>query len=347
MATARKLPSGSWRVRVFDYKDDSGKRHYRSFTCDEPGPVGKARCEQMATDWLLGKKRKEEMTLSKSLSSIILDYIDIRRPVLSPSTIRNYVAIHRRLSKDFPSFLESDVGIINSEYVQLFVNDLCEAGYSPKTIRNTYGLITSSIHHFCSDVTIRCKLPQKKKPQLYIPSDDDVKMLIQSISGTELEVPVLLAAFGAMRRSEIAALTINDIDAKGVAHVCKARVKNENNEYVEKTTKTVSSDRFVALPDFVVKKIRAKGYVTTYQADRITKNFAAAVERLGVPHFRFHDLRHYSASIMHAMGIPDAYIMQRGGWATDTVLKEVYRHAMDSKQAEMNNKINNYFSSNF
>ena len=32
MATPKKLPSGNWRVRVYDYTDESNVRHYRSFT---------------------------------------------------------------------------------------------------------------------------------------------------------------------------------------------------------------------------------------------------------------------------------------------------------------------------
>ena len=65
---------------------------------------------------------------------------------------------------------------------------------------------------------------------------------------------------------------------------------------------------------------------------------------MNLPHFRFHDLRHYCASIQHAMGIPDAYIMQRGGWGSDTVLKNVYRHALKDKSDEMNDLANEHFS---
>ena len=28
----KKLPSGNWRVRVLEYTEPNGKRHYRSFT---------------------------------------------------------------------------------------------------------------------------------------------------------------------------------------------------------------------------------------------------------------------------------------------------------------------------
>ena len=69
------------------------------------------------------------------------------------------------------------------------------------------------------------------------------------------------------------------------------------------------------------------------------------MERAGIPHFRFHDLRHYCASVQHALGVPDAYIMQRGGWGNDRVLKEVYRHTLKDKVSEMDDKANNYFES--
>ena len=79
----------------------------------------------------------------------------------------------------------------------------------------------------------------------------------------------------------------------------------------------------------------------------VTHRFARMLKKLNIQHFRFHDLRHYSASIQHALGIPDAYIMQRGGWEDDTVLKSVYRHAMVQEQSNMNKKANIYFEQTF
>ena len=54
-------------------------------------------------------------------------------------------------------------------------------------------------------------------------------------------------------------------------------------------------------------------------------------------------LRHYCASIQHALGIPDAYIMQRGGWNSDAVLKQVYRHALSDRAVQMNAIANEHF----
>ena len=56
-----------------------------------------------------------------------------------------------------------------------------------------------------------------------------------------------------------------------------------------------------------------------------------------------HDLRHYSASILHAIGIPDQYIMARGGWKTDNVMKRVYRDTLSDVEKEMNQKAVDYF----
>ena len=55
-------------------------------------------------------------------------------------------------------------------------------------------------------------------------------------------------------------------------------------------------------------------------------------------------LRHYSASIMHAIGVPDQYILQRGGWTDSGVMREVYRNVIDMEAAKQNKKINKHFS---
>lgn len=46
---------------------------------------------------------------------------------------------------------------------------------------------------------------------------------------------------------------------------------------------------------------------------------------------------------MHALNVPDAYIMEHGGWKNDRVLKEVYRHTMDEHSRKMNEMVNEHF----
>ena len=46
---------------------------------------------------------------------------------------------------------------------------------------------------------------------------------------------------------------------------------------------------------------------------------------------------------MHAIGVPDAYIMQRGGWVSDGTLKQIYRGSMDDYQRQFTDVILSHF----
>ncbi len=60
-----------------------------------------------------------------------------------------------------------------------------------------------------------------------------------------------------MRRSEICALTLDDLDAD-IIHINKALVQNDSLEWVIKTTKTTSSTRNIVIPVELANKIREK-----------------------------------------------------------------------------------------
>ena len=81
MATAKKLPSGSWRCLVFSHyeyvtgKDGNvkKKRVYESFTCDDPSPAGKRRCEAMAAEYA-DKKEQSNLSSYKLISLSVLKF---------------------------------------------------------------------------------------------------------------------------------------------------------------------------------------------------------------------------------------------------------------------------------
>ena len=110
--------------------------------------------------------------------------------------------------------------------------------------------------------------------------------------------------------------------------------------------KTTESSRRIKLPHFVVKKIREQGYVTKYNPDQISHYFRRMQQRVGLEDvYRFHSTRHYCVSSLHANGLPDAYIMERGGWSTPDVLIYVYRHTISDETAALTDKALNHFDS--
>lgn len=334
MAKAKKLPSGNWRCQVYDYTDGAGKRHYKSFTA-----ATKRGAEHLAAEYADTKKERPhplKVTVGKALDN----YIDIKSNVLSPSTVRGYRTARNSNYYDIENILLED---LTQEVIQIWVNSLA-AQKNAKTVKNAHGLLSAMLSMYMPDFTLRTALPKKQKEVPYIPTESDIRLIVEFFKEKDAEMlkAVYLAAFGTLRRSEICGLSGKDIEGN-VIHVHSAVVLDDSKNWIRKTTKTASSDRYITMPDFVINALPKNGDIVNINPTIITKRFSVALAKLGIPHFRFHDLRHYSASIMHAIGIPDQYIMQRGGWSSDGVLKEIYRNTIDDYTKKFSVQINEYF----
>lgn len=99
-----------------------------------------------------------------------------------------------------------------------------------------------------------------------------------------------------------------------------------------KSTKTTESTRDIIIPINLVKKIKEQGYVYKGSPGAITRYLGKIEDELGITRFPLHKLRHYFASEMSALGVPEADILRLGGWETDYVMKSVYRHSMMEKE---------------
>lgn len=341
MATAKKLPSGSWRCLVYSHTNQDGKRIYKSFTCDDPSPRGKRKCEAAAAEW--AKEKEANLASTKTFSQAVANYIDDRRNTLSPRTIEDYERISRLYLSDLQPIRIDD---ITQRDIQKVIDRQAQK-LSPKTVANVHSLISAVLKQERPQMALTTSLPQKTKTKMNIPSDTDISNLLKAIKGTALELPVMLAAFGPMREGEICALRTQNIDGS-VVHVCENMIKkmvDHKTTWVIRHPKTTHGDRYIEYPDFVCALWKDKnGRITDMNPNTLYKEFKRKLKVVDMQPCRFHDLRHYSASIQHALGVPDAYIMQRGGWSSDRVLKEVYRHTMSDKQKEMNAKVNLHFT---
>ena len=274
---------------------------------------------------------------SAPLGALIDRYIDVKRNVLSPATITRYEQT-RRL--EFQRLMDVSVRELSADRLQAEIN-IMAADHSPKTVRNAYGLITAALSMFAPELHFRVTLPKKKRITYNIPTDDQIYDMLSHAS-ENLTTAIMLAAFCGLRRGEIAALRSEDIQGKTI-HVKSASVYDENRKQIDKAPKTFTSDRYVPAPDFVLEHIKGKeGRVCPIALNSITRRFQELRDKLGY-NFRFHDLRHYYASSLHAIGIRDQYIMKFGGWKSDAVLKSVYRGTLDDFEKKSANKAKRHF----
>lgn len=307
----QKLNSGSYRVQ----KQVNGKR--LSMTFDHK-PTKKEVEDELA-------HRLGYYNGKLTFAACINNYIDARTNILSPATIKGYRAIVKALPD---TLLDKPIDDISNNDIQKVINDAA-GKVSPKTVKNRYTLISSVFAEFRPDTILRVNLPLMVRKEPYIPTREDIRRLLDEAKGTTMETALLLACCG-LRRGEICALTMDDIDFNNhLVYVNKDVVVDDKNELVVKVPKTAQSNRAVPVPDAVLESIRQNGLYNKHP-NNINSWMRTREAKLGIPHFSIHKLRHYFVSTAHEKGMSDAAIMEVGGWATPNVMIKHYRHAQNT-----------------
>ena len=302
----RRLPSGAWNCRIMV----DGQSY--SFTHSDKKTV-----LRMASEFADEYRRKMD---NPTLLERMREYVAENEERLSPSTVRSYNGMIRMIEERTPRIANKRLSAITEQDVSDIVRPL----RTLKTKRNYANFI-----HACTGKSAG-KLTGVSSKRVHVPTELEVKGLLQIFRNTELEVPIMLAAYGGLRRGEICALRMSDIDGDFV-HISRAVVRDPSGEWVTKDPKTASSVRSVLLPHFVIERIRSQGYITHLLPSQVSNRFWKRQRNLGIPPYCFHSLRHFHASYLHYLNIPDAYIQKRGGWANASTLQNIYRHALADK----------------
>lgn len=329
----KQKPNGKWIMQVMI----DGHRYSKQFdTSDE------------AIYWAVGLKTKQKQGETKpvnlSVEKAIEKYIETKAPVLSPSTIRGYNGIK---SSRIDLIKNVKLADLTQEKVQRWVNDLSK-NHSPKTVANAHGLLSAILREYRPSFALHTTLPQKIRPDIQIPSEADLKAIIEGAKGTKYELPIALAIWLGLRQSEIVGLTRDCI--KGNTLHIKQAVVVGNDGPTKKGTKTYSGKREIRMPQYIQDLIAAQPnseYLVNMSGKAIYSGFSRICEKAGLPHYRFHDLRHANASVMLAIGVPDKYSMKRMGHATNNMLKTTYQHTIKEKEKEFDDKIDSEFEKLF
>lgn len=334
MATPKKLPSGNWRCLVYIGKDKNGKNKYKSVTAES-----RKACITKAALITDKPKKEQKITVREAVEQNIL----IRKDVLSPATVRGYYKI---LRCNLTPIADIPVSELTAEDMQQLVNSMVRS-LSVKTIQNALGLLRPSLKGFVSSDIFDITLPQKKPTDIQIPSRETAAKLEQAISGLEIELPVLLAMQCGLRMSEVLGIKKSDADfVNRTLTVRRAIVINEVGVAVEKAPKSYCGNRTIPMPGKVaelLEKADENGYAVKLTAISISKRLDTVMKKAGIPHIRFHDLRHYYASVCLLLNMPERYAMEFMGHSTPGMLKK-YQHIMDDEKKRLGDQLSNYFN---
>lgn len=317
-----KLPSGSYRI-----KQRYNGSMYR-VTVDHK-PSQKEATLLMAE--LLQDVKAENGTFKKYAE----EYIENRKDVLSPASVRTYTTMVNSLISD--NFKNTNIYNITQEMVQKEINEYFKT-HAAKTTRSLHGFISAVLGANRPSFVLSTTLPQKEAKKPYLPTEDDIRTILDAAKGTGDSIGFQLGVLG-LRRGEVCALQMSDLSGNELT-ISKNLVYNKK-WIVKENPKTDASFRTIILPDKLVKEIQEQGSFFDMSPQKLNSHLHDYQKKLGIPQFRFHDLRHYFASYCHSQGICDADIMAMGGWESDYVMKRIYRDAMEENKKTSAIKIAN------
>ena len=223
--------------------------------------------------------------------------------------------------------------------LQKWVDGMC-AKLAPKTAVNAFGFVRSVIIYATGKFDFNVSLPRIQKQIRELPKPEEI---IRAVVGTDIEIPCLLAIWLGLRMSEIRALRKSDIK-DGILTVSEAVITVDGQPVRKKETKTYRARR-LRVPEYILSLISAlpTEEITTLSGQAIYKRFSRLLEKNGIPHIRFHDLRHLNASVMAQLGVPEKYAMERGGWSTPQIMRDVYQHTFSSEADAISDAMDSYF----
>lgn len=317
--STEKLQSGHYRIRCL-----VGGKRISITTAKKPSKAEEA---MLIQEYIQAHHIVKDKA-NKPFIYFAEEYISSKENVLSASTIRGYKTA---LSGIPESFKNLQFYSIEQHDITKVINSMVGT-VKPKTIHNRHGLISAILKEFRPELVVRTKLPRREQKDIFTPSEAEVKALFTFIESTpwaqKYYVPLSLAVMG-LRRSEIGALTIDDLSDDNTITINKAMVMNSNRKYIiQNYTKTERSNRIVPISDKLADTIRKQGYIYEGKLNSIYCAIDKIEKRIGLPHFGIHRLRSYFASKAHALGLPDSVILTLGGWKSDNVMKNIYRKAL-------------------
>lgn len=338
---ANKLKSGKWRARAYDYTDNTGVKHYKSFTADS-----KKEAERMATEYMY-RREPIKINTKATVGELVDKYIESKRPLLSPTTIHAYTR-YREFA--FPDLMEVYAHKITDTMLENAIKDemhrISPHGkpLSAKTIKNEYSLIRSALKKYAPNVNTQVDLPHVV---VQIPKLPEAEQVFDAVKGTSIELAVLLAMWLSFSMSEIKGLKRSSIDGDYI-QIDQVMVKVGTQHIEKELAKVDTRIRRHRIPPYIARLIDAlpknQEYLVPYTANILNHRLKKCLMAKGYREISFHKLRHINASTMALLQVPQKYAQERGGWKTPDTMEKVYQHTFDKERVAVDNMIDDYFN---
>ena len=199
---------------------------------------------------------------------------------------------------------------------------------------------------------------------------NEMKALLEACKGTKLEIPIMLAAYYGLRRSEVLGLKWDAVDFERntitIKHtVTECSVDGKVILVKQDRTKTKSSMRTLPLVSAVRERLIAlmaeqdenrrlcgKSYIKDFagyicvneigdliKPGYVTNCFGKLLTDNALRKIRFHDLRHSCASLLLANGVPMKQIQEWLGHSDFSTTANIYSHLEYSSKLNSANSI--------
>lgn len=292
----------------------------------------RARIDAIRTGVMELKKHPEKRTLE----SVLRAYIDKNDGVLSPATIRGYEIIYNNRFKGYMQKRICDIDF------QEMIQDEVRAKRSPKTIKNSWGLVSPALN------AAKIPVPDVNLPTV-LDADGDfldyeqIQTFLAAIKGDKAETAALLMLHS-LRLSELRKLTVEQVSG-GVIHVRGAVVQGKDNKPVEKPTnknRTSRRDIPIMIPR-LEELIPAAGPVVTIAPTTMHRHIKDVCRACGLPECSPHDLRRSFASLAKHLKWDPETLMKIGGWSNMQTVNRIYAKLAEQDKNKDIESMRNYY----
>jgi integrase len=199
--------------------------------------------------------------------------------------------------------------------------------------------------------------PRPVRPEPVVVDPALASRIVEALSGSAVELAGMLAISTGMRRGEILALRWADLGPELTLAQVRRTLHTTGRGLQFSEPKTRRSRRAVALPKMlrpVIERGRAeqarrrsesrgwqdldlvidRGDGGPLNPDTLSSRWRLFLRRSGLPHVRFHDLRHAHATLMLLQGVHPKVVSERLGHASVGITLDLYSHVLPSMQED-------------